>query len=313
MALAERVSFCATNLNTADRLVASLDSIDVLGRAVGVPYEVVVADGPSTDGARELLEDRQRQRADFRLVRHAERRRGAGRRLAFEASSGSVIAPFDTSITYAAAYGGLLRAYLQLRTDRMLFSEICALSRRSIEEVGGWRDLIGAEDIDLYGPLIERFGLIAWPVAFPESQSARMGAYARQMRYVQGSSVRRLLRMYATQRDQIIGGNYRVRDLMGLNAAKPATRRAALRVWFTLAAIGAGLRPIHPRKSGRNNYLILREAILGSLLRGEHKSLAWNGPLPRLLLTPDEIGYLRGASSIWGEVEAQDPPIYGIK
>ena len=313
MALAERVSFCATNLNTADRLVASLDSIDVLGRAIGVPYEVVVADGPSTDGARELLEHRQRQRADFRLVRHAERRRGAGRRLAFEASSGAVVIPFDTSITYAAAYGGLLRAYLQLRTDRMLFSEICALSRRSIEEVGGWRDLIGAEDIDLYGPLIERFGLIAWPVALRGSQSARMGAYARQMRYVQGSSVRRLLRMYATQRDQVIGANYRVRDLMALNAAKPPARRAALWGWFTFAAIGARFHPIRPRKAARNNYLILRDAILGSLLRGDYKSLAWDGPPPQLLLTVDEIGYLRRASSVWERVEFHDPPLYGIK
>lgn len=313
MALAERVSFCATNLNTTDRLVASLDSIDLLGRALGVPYEVVVADGPSTDGARELLEHRERERADFHLVRHAERRRGTGRRLAFEASSGSIIVPFDTSIAYAAPFAGLLRAYLHLRTDRMLFSEICALSRRSIEEVGGWRDLIGAEDLDLYAPLIERFGLIAWPVALKESQSARMGAYARQMRYVQGSSVRRLLRMYAAQRDQVIGANYRVRDLMALNAAKPPARRAALWGWFTLAAIGALFRPIRPRKAARNNYLILRDAILESILRGDYKSLAWDGPAPQLLLTSAEIEYLRHASSTWARVEAHDPPLYGIK
>jgi glycosyltransferase involved in cell wall biosynthesis len=313
MAPAVRVSFCATNLNTADRLGASLDAIDVIGRGLGVPYEVVVADGPSHDGARELLEDRARQRPDFRLVRHAERRRGTGRRLAFEASSGSVIVPFDTSISYVPAYGGLLHAYLQLRTDRMLFSEICALSRHSIEEVGGWRDLIGAEDIDVYGPLIERFGVIAWPVAMKESQSARMGAYARQMRYVQGSSVRRLIRMYTTQRDQFIGADYRVRDLMALNAAKPPARRAVLRVWFTLAAIGARFRPIRPRKSVRNHYLILREAILESLLREDYKTLVWDGPSPQLLLTPDEIGYLAHASRLWPQVERHTPPLYGLK
>ncbi|MFZ0699483.1 MAG: glycosyltransferase [Thermoplasmata archaeon] len=308
-----RVSFCATNLNTADRLLASLDSVDALGRSLGVPYEVVVADGPSVDGARELLEERALHRANFRLVRHAERRRGAGRRLAFKASSGSIIVPFDTSISYVPAYAGLLRAYLGLGTDRMLYSEICALSRRSIEETGGWRDLIGAEDLDLYGPLIERFGVIAWPVAFPESQSARIGAYARQMRYVRGSSVQRLIRMYATQRDQIIGGDYRVRDLMDLNRAKPPTRRAALRAWFMLAAIGARHHSIRPRHSGRNHYLILREAIFNSLLRADYKSLAWDGPSPQLLLTEDEIGYLRHACSIWERVESQDPAIYGIK
>ncbi len=313
MAPAVRVSFCATNLNTADRLGACLEAIDAIGRGLGVPYEVVVADGPSTDGARELLEARAVVNPGFRLVRHGERRRGTGRRLAFEASSGSVIVPFDTSIAYAPAYGGLLKAYLQLQTDRMLFSEICALSRHSIEEIGGWRDLIGAEDIDVYGPLIERFGLIAWPVSLRESQSARMGAYARQMRYVQGSSVRRLLRMYTTQRDQVIGADYRVRDLMALNASKPPARRAALRVWFAFAAIGARFRPIRPRRSERNHYLILREAILESLLREDYKTLGWDGPPPQLLLTADEIGYLAQTSPLWPQVARHTPPLYGLK
>lgn len=313
MAPAERVSFCATNLNTADRLASSLDAIDSLGRGLGTPYEIVVADGPSTDGARGLLEDRARERTDFRLVCHAERGRGAGRRLAFEASSGSVIVPFDTSISYAAAYGGLLRGYLQLRTDRMLFSEICALSRRSIVETGGWRDLIGAEDLDLYGPLIERFGVIAWPLALPESQSTRLGAYARQMRYVQGSSLKRLARIYAVQRDQMIGGSYRVRDLMALNQARPPARRAALRAWFTTAAIGARFRPIRPRPSARNHYLTLREGIFGSILREDYKSIPWEGPPPQLLLTLDEIGYMRRASSIWPQVESHRPAIYAVK
>ena len=55
-----QVSFCATNLNTADRLPAALDSIRALGAALGQPFEIIVADGPSDDGAREFLQEQVR-------------------------------------------------------------------------------------------------------------------------------------------------------------------------------------------------------------------------------------------------------------
>ncbi|HXY12698.1 MAG TPA: glycosyltransferase, partial [Thermoplasmata archaeon] len=137
------VSFCATNLNSVDRLPGSLASIERIGEELGLAYEVVVADGPSEDGARGFLEEQVRRNPRFHLVTHSARNRGYGRRRAFEASRGRTIVPFDTSLVYEPEYGGLLESYISLGTDRMLFSEVCALSRNSIDAVGGWRDLIG--------------------------------------------------------------------------------------------------------------------------------------------------------------------------
>jgi glycosyltransferase involved in cell wall biosynthesis len=296
------VSFCATNLNTVDRLPASLASIERLGTALGEPFEIVVADGPSDDGARGLLEVRARSDPRFRLVTHSERNRGYGRRRAFEASQASTIVPFDTSLAYDAWYGGLLRGYRRLSTDRMLFSEICALSRRSIEGVGGWRDLIGGEDIDLYSRVILKFGVIAYPTATPTSQSVRLGAVDRQLRYVRGSRWRRFRRIYTVQRDQIIGANYRVSDLMGFNAAKPAATRLGLWLFFVACAMGARLRGIPPSRAGSNNYLVFREAVLRSMRAGEYRELGWDGPPPRLLLSDDEIRYLSASSALWREL-----------
>ena len=313
MPVAAEVSFCATNLNTGDRIAASLDSVVGLGRMIGRPFEVVVADGPTTDGARALLETRAAAGTELRLVRHTARNRGYGRRLAFEASSGRVIVPFDTSIAYDPSYGGLLARYVGSATESMLFSEICALRRSTIEAVGGWRDLVGGEDLDLYGRIIERFGVVAWPTAHVESQSHALGAYARQMRYVSGSRIARWRRILTVQRDQIIGANYSVADLMAFNAAKPLGRRVAYRLFFTAAAARARLSPLRPFRFPRNNYLILREETLRSMLEGRERSLGWDGPPPRLLLTDDELVYLRRRSRLWAEAGPRVEALVGRK
>jgi glycosyltransferase involved in cell wall biosynthesis len=308
-----RVSFCATNLNTLDRLPSSIASIDVLGRSLGVPYEVVVADGPSTDGARSWLEARAKEDPRFRVVPHDLANRGYGRRRAFEASRGAVIVPFDTSLAYAPTYGGLLKAYLASSSDRMLFSEVCALSRTSIEAVGGWRDLVGGEDIDLYARVTARFGLVAWPTASRDSQSVKLGSYERQMRYVGGSTWSRFRRIYAVQRDQIIGTNFRVGDLMLFQRGKPLGHRALLRVFYTLTYLGSRSRPLKPIRSASNNYLLFREAILASIRRGDYRSLSWDGPSPTLLLTADEVSYLSVALPGWNDYASATPPVIGKK
>jgi glycosyltransferase involved in cell wall biosynthesis len=293
------VSFCATNLNTSDRIEASLASVERLGTLIGRPYEIVVADGPSTDGARELLTRRAANDSRLRLVPHDQRSRGHGRRLAFEASSGRTIVPFDTSIQYAPEYGPLLAAYVRLDTERMLFSEVCALSRATIESVGGWRDLVGGEDVDLYARVIQRFGIIAYPTALPGSQSEAIGAYARQMRYVGGGRYQRFRRILAVQRDQIIAANYRVADLMAFNAKKPWGRRALYRAFFTLAWTSSRFRDLKPFVFDRSNYLLIREETLRSMLEGRQKLLRWDGPPPRLLLTEDEETFLERRSGLW--------------
>ncbi len=307
------VSFCATNLNTLDRLPSSLDSIERIGLALARPFEIVVADGPSDDGARAYLEERARRSARVRLVPHGERNRGYGRRLAFESSVGATIVPFDTSIAYGAEYAELLGAYLRLATDRMLFSEICALPRSSVAGVGGWRDLVGGEDIDLYARVIRRFGVIAYPTGRPDSQSRPMTALDRQMRYVRGSRIGRVARMYAVQRDQIVGANYRVRDLMGFNRRKPWLERVALRGFFTLAFVGSRVRRLRPFDLGPNNYLVFRDALLESIARADYRSLGVALGPPRLLLTADEREYLSRALPRWAEYAGAEPPIVGAK
>lgn len=295
------VSFCATNLNTADRLPASLASVRALGDSLRVPYEIVVADGPSDDGAEAWLAEQSARDPTLRVVRQTERNRGRGRRLAFEASRGRWVVPFDTSLVYDPSYGPILARYFALGSPKMLFSEIVALPRDSVEAAGGWRDLIGGEDVDLYARVISRFGVIAYPTGLPSSQSAKLGSYARQMRYVRGGRVARFRRILAVQRDQVIGSHATVADLMAFNRGKTLGRRVALRAFFSLAATAAKLSAIRPAELGRNNYLLVREAILESFLSGDWHTVAGGGAPPKLPLTEEEVGFLALRSASYRE------------
>ena len=295
------VSFTAPNLNTLDRLPASLASVRALGDALPRPYEIVVAEGPSDDGATEWLAKQSSVDPRLRVVGVAERNRGKGRRVAFEASRGAIVVPFDTSLAYDRSYAGILERYLQVGPPRMLFSEICALPRTSIEAVGGWRDLIGGEDVDLYARIIAKFGVVAYPTGDAGTQSAKLGSVARQMRYVRGGRWARFRRIYAVQRDQIIASHATVADLMAFNATKRFGARAARRAFFTLAAVGARLSKIRPAALGRNNYLIVRDGILASFLAGEWRAFYPSGAPPVLPLTDDEFIFLERRSTLFAK------------
>ena len=309
------VSFCATNLNTGATLTESLESVERLGQAIGRPFEIVVADGPSEPEIRRRLVEWQRAAAGRVLTTQDARNRGKGRRLAFEASRGRWIVPFDTSIVYAPLFGGILRAFFEAAEDRFLFSEICAIPRAAVVEAGGWRDLVGGEDVDLYAPIVARQGILAYPTGDSSSQSANLGSYARQMRYAGRSRLRRVVRMLQTQRDQMIGANYRVADLMAFNRRKSGSFRAMAYGWFVTARILAAFRRI-PRRSvpGRNNYLYLREQMILSMERGDFRRLGGApGPPARLPLTEDERTYLDRRSELWRRVSAEHPDWFPVK
>ncbi len=308
-------SFCATNLDTRSTLTESLSSVERIAQGSGGPFEVVVADGPSAPEVRSILAHWESSAPHHILIRHDRRNRGYGRRRAFEVSSGNYIVPFDTSIVYGRTYADLLERYFHLATERMLFSEICALRRNTVENVGGWRDLVGGEDVDLYAPVAERYGLLAYPTGEPHSQSRVLTSFERQMRYAHGSRLRRLHRMFLTQRDQIIGGNYRVADLMDFNRTKPLGVRVGGRLWFTGASAAAALSPIPRRKvDAMNNYLYVRELTIDSMVRGDFAELGWTGgPPPRLPLTTDEKLYLSRRSAVWRTAFHAHPELFPDK
>ena len=164
------ISFLITNRDGARQLERTLPRlVEVVGETTfRADYEVVVVDAASSDDSLEVLA--RFQRAFGNVVVHSEPcSRGRGRQLAFERSRGRHVAVLDSDTLVRPEYGPFLRGYLSVAARRpsavVAYEEIdgrhanmtCTFAPRDvIASVGGWRDLWGAEDVDLWVRLIRR-------------------------------------------------------------------------------------------------------------------------------------------------------------
>jgi glycosyltransferase involved in cell wall biosynthesis len=162
------VSFAITNLNGARQLERTLSR---LIEVVGVPtfrekYELVVADAGSRDDSLAVL-DGFRRSYGHTIVHSEPCSRGRGRQRAFELSHGRHVAVLDSDTYVRPYYGAFLRGYLAFAAREpsavLAYEEMdgrhanmtCAVYPREVlARVGGWRDLWGAEDIDLWVRLV---------------------------------------------------------------------------------------------------------------------------------------------------------------
>lgn len=146
-----KYSILITNYNTMGVIEASLKS--VLSQIEGDErFEVIVVDNNSTDGSQEVLRKFARE-GKIKLF-SIPSSRGKGRQVAFENSSGEVlITNIDMDIIYKRGLKEALELYHQLEKEYpkfMLGAGGCSIiSRRLIEEVGGWHDLRRGEDTEL--------------------------------------------------------------------------------------------------------------------------------------------------------------------
>lgn len=163
-----KVSFVLTNLNGARRLERTLPRlVEVVGPATfRGAYELVVVDAGSSDDSLRVLDEF--GRAHGNVVVHSEPcSRGRGRELAFERSRGEHIAVLDSDTFVRSYYGTFLQGYLEVAArdssgviayeemDGRRANMTCTFyPRELLSSVGGWRDLWGAEDIDLWVRLV---------------------------------------------------------------------------------------------------------------------------------------------------------------
>jgi glycosyltransferase involved in cell wall biosynthesis len=163
------ISFVLANLDGARRLERTLPR---LLEVVGTPtfrdhYELVVVDAGSHDDSLRVLEEFRRAHGNT-VVRSEPSSRGRGRQLAFELSQGRHVAVLDSDTYVRSYYGVFLRGYLAVAArdpsavlayeemDGLRANMTCAVyPRAAIAHVGGWRDLWGAEDIDLWVRLVQ--------------------------------------------------------------------------------------------------------------------------------------------------------------
>ena len=203
------ISFAITNLNGARALERTLPRlVETVGESTfRERYELVVADAGSRDDSLAVLERFRRAHGNT-VVRSEPCSRGRGRQLAFELSRGTHVAVLDSDTYVRPYYGAFLRGYLG-RTppaasavlgyeemDGRRANMTCTVyPREVVAHVGGWRDLWGAEDIDLWVRLVQADRLSFLPaclgddvehVLAPTAPTARDHRTVREQRYGRG-------------------------------------------------------------------------------------------------------------------------------
>lgn len=172
------VSFLITHFNGARQIEATLPRlVEVLGRDWFERHtELVFADGGSTDDSVEVV---RRWATPFRNVHIVQERAniGRGREIALERSTGRCVALLDSDHWVRPEYGTFLRAYLPWaqthrrsiiayeNADGTRANWSCSFHpRENVESAGGWRDLPGAEDLDLFSRMVLLDNLSFLPV-----------------------------------------------------------------------------------------------------------------------------------------------------
>ncbi len=138
-------SVCITTLNDAKTLRLSLSSL--LKETDPEETEVVVVDSESRDGSTAILREYESKGMLKLIVKRCSV--GMGRQIAFLNSTGDyVVAYLDTDDTFRGLRE-VLRKYLSEYRGRVLLGkDFLVVPRRVVDEVGGWRDLHTAEDLE---------------------------------------------------------------------------------------------------------------------------------------------------------------------
>jgi len=169
--------------NDIETVKASVESVLELSKSRKV--QVAVTDNMSRDGSQEIL---RRFEAEGRITLIVQRcSRGAGRQLAFEASTGDYVLShmdcddvfdpkgLDALIDlYHSSCEGTVMMTQKRGSDEA--SNITMGPRSLIEEIGGWRDLNWGEDWDLWARAggVGKYVYVPYPADNPPHHSIKV-------------------------------------------------------------------------------------------------------------------------------------------
>jgi len=209
------VSLCGTVYNNADRIGNAIETLTNAFK--GLNYEIVVVDNYSDDGSFEVL-NKYARHFPIRVYRY-KCSRGLGRMIAFERSKGNYTMAVDLDTEYyPRILRTVLRGYLnsEFRDKKCLFwpsmssyhhsRGVLLCPRHILYQVGGWRDLTRAEDMDLLARLHLKDLLITLPIESGIDKSFRFSTnYFFRERIYAKNVIHYLKRLFYNSRDMVCG------------------------------------------------------------------------------------------------------------
>jgi len=296
-----KISFIGVISSFGRKLDSSIESIDNIAQDLGNDYEIILTNISDSSLPADKRKDYSELYPNLHIIEDRKGNFGHGKEIAYRNSDGRFIVPFCTDISYPVAYADMIHGFLGMRIKRLFYSELSLINREFIDQVGGWRDLSNGEDIDLYSRLAVNYGVFAFPtlllkldeVMRNELLSIRFVG-TRELGY--GTAIRML-------RDLIISCNYSLSDMKELRKIGKRMSKNYMKN-STVAYILAKFAATKPNRYSKNNFLILFESILESVVLKEYLKISELSIDASLELDRVHLIYLKNKSKLFSDLES---------
>lgn len=263
------ISFIGTAVTVDENTLASIGSINRIGEELGREFEIVVSCQPVSEKSLESLVRLRKSFPNLVCLESSFETHGRGKSIAFNYSTGKFVVPFNTDIVYPIRYSDILHNFLKFKLKRLYYSELPLVSRDLVTDVGGWRNLSSGEDIDLFSRLSINYGVFACPTNLLNGDD-RLRREILTIRDFPADRKCGLKECYGRMRDLIISCNHSFADVRRISRLLKSLEGRNMSALFYLAYLGSRFSRIKPVTYNRNNYVILMESILESLILREY-------------------------------------------
>ena len=294
------ISFCSWIPDLGNIREESIRSIDNIGKEVGFSYEIIVSGGIRHVSEKEERHHLMRMFPELNEVVLEDNRSGHGKNVSFENSAGKFIIMFDAETSYNLNLADMIHNFILSGIKKMVFSPLVIIPRMIINEVGRWRELTDGEDIDFYTRVVLSYGVLAFP--FSGSGKGK-GTFTLPSPEYTGKDGAGLMERIIHLRDHIIGCNYSpgdIRSFLNSRSRKSTVRNAAL---YGVAYALSRISRIKPFRFDRNNYLVVLESLLESLVLKEYTRIDTTDMPIRFRMSDTQISYLREKSKLYSNIK----------
>jgi hypothetical protein len=292
------ISFIATDLYSIRDLEKNLLKIDNIGDEIGHKFEIILAVKENGSYDSMLFSDLERKIEDLTIIRVKTVNQGMAKRIATNLSTGKYLVFFDSSFSYSIEFADIIASFIRSGEKAVLVSDLIVFPRDIFVHAGGYRDLRYAEDIDLLARIYSTANIIAFPI-LGSSMLVKQGIpLVSEKLELRNSLSASGMKFGMAQRDQILACNYKPSDIVDLNFIGSGSE-IFLRFMARIAFFFARSSRVAPVVHERNNFVMLMDKILESLVLKDYMRLDGIDMKPMLTLPAEMRRYLSDVSAAW--------------
>ena len=294
------ISFCSWTADLDLIKEESIRSIDNIGRELGFTYEIIVTGGIRHITGNEEKHKMMRKFPELSEIILDDHRSGHGKNVAFENSAGKYIIMFDVDTVYNLNLADMIHNFILSGIKKMVFSSLVIIPRMIINEVGRWRELIDGEDIDFYTRVALSYGILAFPF---DGNCKGKGTFSLPSPEFNGKDMNGLRNKIFHMRDYIIGCNYSLGDIRSFIGTGDKKNMVDNGILYGVAYFLSRISGTKPMRYDRNNYLVVLESILESLVLREYTRIDMADLPIRFKMSDVQISYLTKKSKLYSSIK----------